>query len=118
MLRKIRHKFSAKPVKTRDGTYQSTAEYDFKLRLDTQKQSGEVLFYLEQSPIRLPGKTRYIVDFIVFYANGEVRFIDVKGRETPQFIQKKRQVEELYPIEIVKIRKKYCRGGYEWEEYK
>jgi hypothetical protein len=44
------------------------------------------------------------VDFLVFDADGHVRFVDVKGMETPMFVLKKKQVEALYPftIEVVK----------------
>ncbi len=37
---------------------------------------------------------------MIFYADGRVRVVDVKGVETETFKLKKRQVEEIYPVEI------------------
>lgn len=38
-----------------------------------------------------------------FHADGEVLFVNVKGRETEMFRLKKRQVENLYPITITTV---------------
>lgn len=62
--------------------------------------AGEVAYFLRQVPLYLPGGTRYVVDFQVFEANGCVHYIDAKGRATPVFLVKKREVEHLYPITI------------------
>jgi hypothetical protein len=96
----VRHKFGAKRTEANGRTYDSKAEARYAERLELRKRAGDVLFYLEQVPVRLPGKTKYVVDFVVFEASGDVRFIDVKGMETQVFKLKKRQVEELYPFEI------------------
>jgi hypothetical protein len=53
-----------------------------------------------QCPLHLPGGTRYIVDFIVFYPDDTVEFIDVKGYQTKEFKLKKKMVESIYPLEI------------------
>jgi hypothetical protein len=55
---------------------------------------------LRQVPCDLPGNVKYRVDFLEFYPDGSVRFVDVKGMETPSFIMKKKQVEALYPVRI------------------
>ncbi|MGH8028037.1 MAG: DUF1064 domain-containing protein [Pseudoxanthomonas sp.] len=59
--------------------------------------AGEILYFLRQVPIHLPGGTKLVVDFQIFAADGQVRYIDVKGRETPVFRLKKREVEHAYP---------------------
>jgi len=41
-----------------------------------------------------------VCDFVEFWKDGNVKFTDCKGVETETFKLKKRQVEELYPIEI------------------
>lgn len=99
-----RHKFNAKQSESDGITFSSKAERAYYNRLKLLQQSGEVLFFLRQTPIHLPGNTKYLVDFQVFYADGTVAFIDVKGMSTPMFVLKKKQVEDLYPItiEIVK----------------
>ena len=68
--------------------------------LKLQKQVGEVSYFLMQVPIRLSGGTRYIVDFQVFMADGTVRYLDAKGRETDVFKIKRREVQAQYPIRI------------------
>lgn len=96
----VYHKFNAKPC-DRDGIkFPSKAERAFYDKLILQKKAGEVLFFLMQVPFRLKGGTKYICDFCVFYSDGTVKFIDVKGVSTPVFLIKKREVEAEYPIEI------------------
>ncbi len=58
------------------------------------------MFFLRQVPLHLPGKTVYRLDFLVFWKDGEITWEDVKGVQTETFKLKKRQVEELYPIQI------------------
>jgi Holliday junction resolvase len=94
------HKFHAKICEDDGIKFSSKAERAFYQRLKFEKQNGRVLFFLRQVPIELPGKTKYVVDFQVFYEDGTVAFIDVKGVETENFKLKKRQVEALYPFEI------------------
>lgn len=95
-----RHKFGAKPTHYNGRRYASKLEASYAWQLETLKTAGDVLFWLEQVPFHLPGGTKYVCDFQVFYASGEVRFVDVKGFETPEFKLKKRLVEALYPVEI------------------
>ena len=42
-----------------------------------------------------------MIDFVEFWANGDVRFMDTKGFKTESYKAKKRMVEYLYsPIQI------------------
>jgi len=65
-----------------------------------RQKAGNVLFFLTQVPFRLPGGVRYVCDFEVFFADGTVTFIDVKGFKTPEYIAKKKMVEAMFPVEI------------------
>lgn len=95
-----RGKFNAKPTE-RDGMrFDSRKEAERYDDLKQLQSAGEVVFFLRQVPFHLPGKTKCIVDFQVFWSDGAVTFEDVKGVETETFRLKKRQVEALYPIEI------------------
>ena len=95
-----KHKFGDKQV-TYDGIkFQSTLEGNYYNTLKAMQSAGFVLFFLRQVPFHLPGNVTYRCDFQVFYADGRIRFIDVKGYETPEFIMKKKRVESMYPIEI------------------
>lgn len=99
-MRRPRHKYQARAVETPDRRYDSKREARYAAELQLRKRAGEVVFWLEQVPLHLPGKTKYVVDFVEFRADGSVRFVDVKGVETETFKLKKRQVEALYPLEI------------------
>ena len=67
------------------------------------RQTGEVLFFQMQPPFHLTGNVKYVCDFQVYWANGDITFEDVKGVKTPMYLLKKKQVEALYPITITEI---------------
>jgi hypothetical protein len=95
-------KFGAK----RTNGYASKREADYAGLLQLQKNTGVVLDWLEQVPIKLPG-TKYVVDFMVIYPGGKVKFVEVKGMETPAWRAKMRALAELRPdvyamVEVVK----------------
>ena len=100
---KPRHKYGA--VKTElDGIkFDSKKEAQYYRDLKVLKQSGELVFFLRQVPFDLPGNVKYRCDFQEFWANGNVRFVDVKGYPTPEYKLKKKQVEALYPIKIEEV---------------
>lgn len=102
-MRFIKHKFNAKPT-TYDGIrFASKKEAKRYLELKELQRCGEILFFLRQTPFHLPGNTKYINDFTIFWVDGHVDFEDVKGMLTPQYKMKKKQVEAIYPIEIKEI---------------
>lgn len=93
----MKHKFKAK-ITEHDGIkFASKREASYYHTLKLLQQAGEVLFFLRQVPIHLPGNVKYVCDFLVFWANGEVTFEEVKGFKTPLYILKKKMVENLYP---------------------
>jgi len=96
----VRHKFGAKRTE-RDGIkFDSKLEARYYSKLKIAQESGDLVFFLRQVPFHLPGGVRYVVDFQEFWADGEVKFTDVKGMETAEFKTKKKLVESLYPITI------------------
>jgi len=102
-VKMIQHKFKNKIVERNGIKFRSAKEARYYDTLEIEKRAGIVLFFLMQVPFHLPGNTKYVVDFQVFYTNGTVRFIDVKGFRTRQYITKKKQVEALYPVEIIEV---------------
>lgn len=86
-------------------TFDSKLERNFCIYLDYLKKADEVEYYLRQTRFDLPGKTTYRVDFTVFYEDGHVEYVDVKGRVTDMFKMKKKQVEDLYPVKIKVVKK-------------
>jgi len=99
-MRKVKHKFGAVRTECDGIKFDSKIEARYYKKLKIAKESGELLFFLRQVPFHLPGGVRYVVDFVEFWADGEVKFTDVKGMETKDFIMKKKMVESLYPITI------------------
>ncbi len=64
---------------------------------------GDILFFLRQVPLHLPGRIRYVCDFVIFWTDGNVTFEDVKGFKTDMYKVKKKLVEHHYPIEIKEV---------------
>ena len=101
MITRPRHKFKAVPTSIDGIRFASKKEASYFAFLTNQKNAGKVLFFLRQVPFHLPGGVKYVADFQVFYSDGSVQFIDVKGYQTSEFKMKKKMVEDLYPVEIV-----------------
>lgn len=99
-MRRFGHKFKAKAVEEDGHRFPSTLEWKYFNHLELLKKCGEVLFFLRQVPLHLPGGTKYVVDYQIFTADGQVKFVDVKGFETSEFTLKKKIVEAIYPITI------------------
>ena len=95
-----RHKFKAQPVVNDGIRFDSKKEARYYEQLKLAKAGGLIVFFLRQIPFDLPGGVKYRCDFQIFYTDGTIRFVDVKGFETKDFIMKKKMVENLYPIKI------------------
>ncbi len=95
-----KHKFSAKITKVDGIKFHSKKESMYYGVLKDMQRSGELLFFLRQVPFHLPGNIRCVIDFMEFWANGDIKFIDVKGIDTLLSKTKRKQVEALYPIKI------------------
>ena len=87
-------------------TFASKAEARFYDELDMRQRTGGLVMFLRQVRLDLPGGVRYAVDFVVFEPSGEVRWIDVKGKNAPrtrEHVTKRKLVEALYPIQIEEV---------------
>lgn len=84
--------------------FASKAEAARWRELESLKASGLVRFALRQVPFHLPGRTRYVLDFLVVWTDGHLSFEEVKGHRTETYKLKRRQVEELYPVRIEELR--------------
>jgi len=97
----IRHKFNAVSVKDPEaGFFASKKEYGYYQELLLRQKAGEVIFFLRQTPLHLPGNAKYVVDFVEFRADGTVHFVEVKGRDLPMGKLKRKIAESVYPIKI------------------
>ncbi len=99
----IHHKYRAKPTEADGIKFQSKKEAAYYQELKLRQVAGDIVFFLRQVPLHLPGNIRYVVDFVTFNADGTVHFIDVKGMRTAMYITKKKIVEATYPIEIEEV---------------
>jgi hypothetical protein len=99
----IRHKYHAVRTERHGLKFDSKAEASYYDTLLLRKLAGEVLVILVHVPFALPGGTRYVCDFLVFEADGTVRFIDVKGVKTAKFVMQKKIVEELYAPIVIEV---------------
>ena len=97
------NKFHNHPTTVDGIRFDSKKEARYYEQLLIRKKTGEVDYFLMQVPIRLPGGTKYVVDFLVFFTDPATppEYVDAKGRETQVFRLKKREVEHHYPIRIV-----------------
>jgi len=110
---KLRHNLSLKPKTSKYGNkktvvdgikFDSKKEADYYVRLKLAKQSGDLVMFQMQVPFLLPGGVKYLVDFQEFWADGAVRFVDVKGHRTKEYIMKKKMVEDVhYPVVITEV---------------
>jgi hypothetical protein len=82
------------------GHYASKKEAKFADELLLRQKAGEIWFWLEQVPFRLPGPSTHRVDFMVFYPDVKWELIEIKGRDLPMGKLKRRQVEDIYKIKI------------------
>lgn len=94
------HKFGATRTEVDGIKFDSKKEAARFSELRLLEKSGEVLFFLRQVPLHLPGGVKMVVDFLIFWSDGTCEFEDVKGMRTPIYIAKKKMVESMYPIEI------------------
>ncbi|AWN22196.1 hypothetical protein DKM44_02230 [Deinococcus irradiatisoli] len=92
-----RHKFGA--VRTVRGgiTFDSKAEAKRYDDLQAMEKDGKIVGFMRQPVFYLPGGTRYVADFLIFWADGRVTTEDVKGVETEAFKIKWREVQAAYP---------------------
>jgi hypothetical protein len=95
------HKFHAKGTNV-DGLHfpsklEARCYEEQKFRRDI---THEVLWFICQVPFRLPGSVTYRLDFLCVLANGGVELIDAKGYDTDIGKLKRKQVEQLYGVDI------------------
>jgi hypothetical protein len=80
--------------------FDSKKEAEYYKGCKLLKARGTIVLLLRQVPFHLPGQVTYRLDFMEFYSNGNVKFVDVKGRDTAMSKLKRKQVEALYDITI------------------
>ena len=95
-------KYNNHPTTVDGIRFDSKKEARYYEQLKIRIAAGEVGYFHMQVPIRLPGGTKYVVDFLVFFTDPArpPEYVDVKGVQTKLFRVKKREIEHHYPIQI------------------
>jgi len=106
-----RHKYNvATPDRRRwrDKTYDSRAEMLYAKHLDALIETANLTDFCEQPQVMLGEDTRWRLDFFVVGIGREMYYVDVKGRETPDFRRKKKLWQKYgrLPLHIVKLKGK------------
>ena len=87
------HKYRAK----RTNGYASKREAHYAELLAMRQRAGDILGWLEQVPVKLPGGIRYVIDFQVHHKDGTISWVEVKGFETAAWKMKMKLLEESHP---------------------
>ena len=93
-------KYKNVKVKIDGINFDSKAEAAYYEYLKLLIRTGDVSYFLMQVPFLCGGGVKYRLDFQVHYADGSIQNIDVKGCVNQAFKNKKKQVEDRYPINI------------------
>uniref|UniRef100_A8GLP7 DUF1064 domain-containing protein n=1 Tax=Serratia proteamaculans (strain 568) TaxID=399741 RepID=A8GLP7_SERP5 len=102
-LRQTASKYKNKKTVVDGFTFDSKKEAEYFGQLQLLKKAGRVVMILRQVPFHLPGGVKYIADFVIFYTDGLVEVVDVKGVRTAEYKMKKKLVEFNYPITIREV---------------
>ena len=97
-------KYRAKATEIDGIRFPSKKEAEHYRKLCLARQSGELTFFLRQVPFHLPGNTKHLIDFVEFWKDGTVNFVEIKGYDTPMGKMKRKMVESIYPIKIEVIK--------------
>lgn len=104
-------KYRNRPNFYNGNLYHSTKEANYARKLDMLKKSGEVIRWERQLPytIGVNGTkiTKYILDFKVWYTNGRIDHVDVKGQKSGSayraFLVKKALMKAILGIEVIEV---------------
>ncbi|MBI5573499.1 MAG: DUF1064 domain-containing protein [Elusimicrobia bacterium] len=80
--------------------YDSKFEAGYAQELDLRQKAGEILKWEKQIKIPLVVNNyivcNYYIDFIVYYPNGEIEYVETKGYATPLWRLKWKLFEALF----------------------
>ena len=105
MLRKMQKKpkktkYNSVSIVKKDIRFDSKLEASYYEHILILQRTKIISYHLRQVPFHLPGGVKYLVDFVLFYPCGKVRYIDVKGVFTDKSRIKIKQVVDLFPVNI------------------
>jgi len=101
--RKKPGKYRNRRVVVDDIPFDSQWEATFYGRCKMRQKAGEIERVFLKVPFWLTGGVKYIIDFILLYPGGGLKFIDTKGFRTEIYKLKKKMVESRYGITIIEL---------------
>lgn len=98
----IKHKYGAKPNEHDGKKFRSKLERNAYILLKEHQDKGDILFFLREVPFELSDRTtkKHRVDFMIFFANGNVELLEVKGMDLECGRLRRSLVEDQYNIKI------------------
>lgn len=99
MRKTFKHKYGAKTTVRHGIKWDSKLEANTASVLESMKTRGEVIFYLRQVPIDLPGNIRHRVDFLVF-THDDAFFLEAKGRDLSEGKARRKMAEDITGCQI------------------
>lgn len=104
--RKRWNKFSNKKTEYNGIYYDSIKEADYARELDLRVKAGELTHWERQVPIDLVVNGQkvctYKIDFVEYWTNGSIVYVEIKGFETPEWKLKWKLFDALEP-ELEKV---------------
>lgn len=119
--KKKANKYGNRKTDVDDIKFDSKAEADYYASLLLMKRAGEIKDFTLQPEFTLQeaftskggrkvSKMKYVADFLVYYPNGNVEVVDVKGFENQLYINKRKmllkQNTDISFVEIIKGKRK------------
>lgn len=90
-------------VRTNGYASRLEARYADELAARKAAADGDVLAWIEQVAVKLPGGIKYVCDFLVFKRDGSWELVETKGKETETFRLKMRLMAEAQPELYAKL---------------
>ena len=91
-----RHKFGAVRVERDGHKFPSKKEGNRYDELKMLQEAGEVIWLMLQPPFYFPA-SKYVADFMIFWADGTCTVEDVKGFKTPKYKADLKRMAIHYP---------------------
>jgi len=101
-----RRKYGNKPTEVDGWKFDSQAEARFYGQLKMLKSAGEVLHFDIHPSFHLAPGVRYTADFMVYYSDGKIEVVDVKGGRataTEAFGIRRRLFDAQHPLAPLQI---------------
>lgn len=96
-------KYSNRKTELDGEIYDSAKEAEYMKQVRMMVAAEEITGYARQVVFMLPGKIKYIADFVLFYPDGSYAVVDVKGFRTDVYKLKKRLMRECRGVEIKEV---------------